>query len=172
MGTIYPDSSNLNPSLEEFNDFVNNLGLSFGLNSPLNVGGLVSEHELPPGVSQRNGTRGSVSRLSVDPVQTGQMPTLLPIPLNPWCTLPSSRRVPRFKWLAANVALIRSSGSCIHTTPKDQRAAKSRHDPGAHSFSTFAPCIHVTLSRIIDSVSKCLLRWCVSSYAFHTLRFL
>jgi hypothetical protein len=90
---IYPDSSNIIPSVEEFNDFVNNLGLSFGLNSPLNLGGLLSEHELTPEVSQRNGTRGSASRLSVDddhtqPAQTGQMLTLLPIPLNPWCTPP------------------------------------------------------------------------------------
>jgi hypothetical protein len=86
---IYPDSSNIIPSLEEFNDFVNNLGLAFDLDSPLNLGGLLSEHEHTPDASQRNGTRGSASGLPMDddrtqPAQTAQMPTLLPIPLNPW----------------------------------------------------------------------------------------
>ena len=90
---MYPDSSNIIPSLEVFNDFVNNLGLAFDLDSPLNLGGLLSEYEHPPDASQRNGTRGSASGLPMDddrtqPAQTGQMPTLLPIPLNPWCTPP------------------------------------------------------------------------------------
>ncbi|KAL4932992.1 C2H2-type zinc finger protein [Aspergillus undulatus] len=59
----YPESSNIYPSLEEFNDFVNNLGLAFDLDSPFNLGGLLSEHEHPPDASQRSGTRGSASEL-------------------------------------------------------------------------------------------------------------
>ncbi|KAE8330061.1 hypothetical protein BDV39DRAFT_202255 [Aspergillus sergii] len=87
---VYPDSLNIIPSLEVFNNFVNNLGLAFDLDSPLNLGGRLSEYEHPPDASQRNGTRRSASGIPMvddrtQPAQTGQVPTLLPIPLNPWC---------------------------------------------------------------------------------------
>lgn len=89
---LYPETSELYPPLEEFSEFINSMGLALDLDSPLNLGGLLPEHDPPPDASNRvrsNKPTAPITRNDPDEDQIEcpnrtQILTLLPIPLNPW----------------------------------------------------------------------------------------
>ncbi|KAI9375091.1 hypothetical protein BJX61DRAFT_495263 [Aspergillus egyptiacus] len=173
----YTNLSSVYPSLEEFTDFVDSMGLALDLGSPLNFG-LLPETD-PNDISQDN--RTNIQTSGPDPaeehIESGhraQMPTLLPIPLNQWskwlCT-PRDASTVANNWTFS--LFHRTSPGChLYSALEDHGDAEGKYGTSACSICASCTRIHSTVSRVTDALSQRLLRWSLSPFPLHTLCFI